>query len=65
VSCTQRKRFVDFSRRLSTSVARREKSGIRVRLDINVVADRTIRIKNNLADINSRRGVQSGGHPPK
>jgi len=45
------KALVDFSRRLSDVVARREKSDFRVRLDINVVADRTIRIKNNLGDI--------------
>jgi len=45
------KALVDFSRRLSDVVARREKSEFRVRLDINVVADRTIRIKNNLADM--------------
>ena len=45
------KALVDFSRKLSDVVARREKSEFRVRLDINVVADRTIRIKNNLADI--------------
>ncbi len=42
--------LLDFSRRLSDVAARREKSDFRVRLDINVIADRTIRIKNNLAD---------------
>lgn len=42
--------LLDFSRRLSDVAARREKSDFRVRLDIDVVADRTIRIKNNLAD---------------
>jgi len=45
------KALVDFSRKLSDVAARREKSEFRVRLDINVVADRTIRIKNNLADL--------------
>jgi translocation and assembly module TamB len=45
------KALVDFSRKMSDVVARREKSDFRVRLDINVVADRTIRIKNNLADM--------------
>ena len=45
------KALVDFSKRISDVAARREKSDFRVRLDINVVADRTIRIKNNLADI--------------
>jgi translocation and assembly module TamB len=42
--------FVDFSRRLSDVSARREKSDFRIRLDINAVADRTIRLKNNLVD---------------
>ncbi|MBP2675706.1 MAG: hypothetical protein H6Q84_2546, partial [Deltaproteobacteria bacterium] len=44
------KALLDFSRRLSDVSARREKTGFRVRLDIDAVADRTIRIKNNLAD---------------
>jgi len=44
------KALVDFSKRLSDVAARREKSDFRVRLDINVVADRTIRVKNNLVD---------------
>ena len=43
--------LVDISRKLSDTAARREKSEFRMRLDINVVADRTIRIKNNLADM--------------
>ena len=42
--------FLDFRRRLADVSARRESTDFRVRLDINVVADRTIRIKNNLAD---------------
>jgi hypothetical protein len=42
--------LVDFSRRLADVSARREKSDFRVRLDINAVADRTIRLKNNLVD---------------
>ena len=44
------KALVDFSRRLSDVSARREKSDFRVRLDINAIADGTIRIRNNLAD---------------
>jgi autotransporter translocation and assembly factor TamB len=42
--------LVDFSKRLADVAARREKSDFRLRLDINVVADRTIRLKNNLID---------------
>ncbi|HEY6097312.1 MAG TPA: translocation/assembly module TamB domain-containing protein, partial [Candidatus Deferrimicrobium sp.] len=42
--------LVDFNRRLSGVSARREKSDFRVRLDINAIADGTIRIRNNLAD---------------
>jgi len=55
------KALVDFSRRLSDTVARREKSEFRVRLDINVIADRTIRIKNNLADIKAGGEFKVGG----
>ncbi|MHB1012385.1 MAG: translocation/assembly module TamB domain-containing protein [Desulfobacteria bacterium] len=43
------KAFVDFGKRLSDVSARREKSDFRVRLDINAIADGTIRIRNNLA----------------
>jgi autotransporter translocation and assembly factor TamB len=46
-------------------VARREKSEFRVRLDINVVADRTIRIKNNLADIKAGGEFKVGGDTRK
>jgi translocation and assembly module TamB len=42
--------LVDFGKRLSDVSARREKSDFRVRLDINAIADGTIRIRNNLAD---------------
>jgi autotransporter translocation and assembly factor TamB len=42
--------LVDFGKRLSDVSARREKSGFRVRLDIDAIADGTIRIRNNLAD---------------
>jgi len=59
------KALVDFSRRLSDVVARREKSEFRVRLDINVVADRTIRIKNNLADIKAGGEFKVGGDTRK
>ncbi|MEK7366266.1 MAG: translocation/assembly module TamB domain-containing protein, partial [Candidatus Deferrimicrobiota bacterium] len=44
------KALVDFGKRLSDVSARREKSDFRVRLDINGIADGTIRIRNNLAD---------------
>ena len=44
------KALVDFGKRLSDVSARREKSDFRVRLDINAIADGTIRIRNNLAD---------------
>ena len=59
------KALVDFSRRLSDVVARREKSEFRVRLDINVVADRTIRIKNNLADLKAGGEFQVEGDTRK
>ncbi len=59
------KALVDFSRRLSDVVARREKSDFRVRLDINVVADRTIRIKNNLADLKAGGEFQVAGDTRK
>ncbi|HEX8042829.1 translocation/assembly module TamB domain-containing protein [Candidatus Deferrimicrobium sp.] len=59
------KALVDFSRRLSDVVARREKSEFRVRLDINVVADRTIRIKNNLADLKAGGEFQIEGDTRK
>ena len=55
------KALLDFRRRLSDVSARREESDFRVRLDIDVVADRTIRIKNNLADASRQRGVQGPG----
>ncbi|MGA8753167.1 translocation/assembly module TamB domain-containing protein, partial [Candidatus Deferrimicrobium sp.] len=44
------KALVDFRKRLFDVSARREKSAFRVRLDISVIADGTIRIRNNLAD---------------
>ena len=44
------KALVDFGKRLSDVSARREKSDFRVRLDINAIADGTIRIRNNLAN---------------
>jgi len=59
------KALVDFRRRLSDVVARRDKSEFRVRLDINVVADRTIRIKNNLADLNAGGEFQVAGDTGK
>jgi autotransporter translocation and assembly factor TamB len=42
--------LLDFRRRLSDVSARREESDFRIRLDIDVIADRTIRFKNNVAD---------------
>jgi autotransporter translocation and assembly factor TamB len=48
------KAFVDFRKRLADVSARREPSEFRVRLDINVIADGTIKIKNNLADADVR-----------
>ena len=59
------KALVDFSRGFSDVVARREKSEFRVRLDINVIADRTIRIKNNLADIKAGGEFKVGGDTRK
>ena len=59
------KALLDFSRRLSDVVARREKSEFRVKLDINVVADRTIRIKNNLADLKAGGEFQVEGDTRK
>lgn len=43
------KAVIDFRRRLEDVTARKEE-GFRVRLDIDVIADGTVRIKNNLAD---------------
>jgi autotransporter translocation and assembly factor TamB len=45
------KALVDFSKRLTDVSARREKSDFRVRLDINAIADGTIQIRNNLANV--------------
>jgi translocation and assembly module TamB len=42
--------FGDARKRLADVTARREKSAFRARLDIDVTADGTIKIKNNLAD---------------
>ncbi|MCL1926955.1 MAG: translocation/assembly module TamB domain-containing protein [Syntrophorhabdaceae bacterium] len=42
--------FLDFRRRLADVSARRDSTDFRARLDINVVADRTLRVKNNLAN---------------
>jgi len=48
------KALVDFGKRLADVTARRERSAFRVRLDINAIADGTIRIKNNLADAEAK-----------
>jgi translocation and assembly module TamB len=48
------KALVDFRRRLVDVTARKENSGFRVRLDVDGIADGTIRIKNNIADATAR-----------
>lgn len=48
------KALLDFRRRLADVTARKEKSDFRVRLDIEGIADGTIRIKNNLADAEAK-----------
>ena len=48
------KALVDFGRRLTAVSARREKSDFRIRLDINGIADGTIRIRNNLVDATAK-----------
>jgi translocation and assembly module TamB len=57
--------LVDFSKRLADVAARREKSDFRLRLDINVVADRTIRFKNNLADASASGEFKIAGDSSK
>ena len=44
------KALLDFRRRLADVTARRKESDFRIRLDVDGVADGTIRVKNNLAD---------------
>ena len=44
------KALLDFRRRLADVTARRKESDFRIRLDIDGVADGTIRVKNNIAD---------------
>jgi translocation and assembly module TamB len=46
--------LLDFRRRFSDVTARREKPAFRVRLDIDVTADGTIRVKNNLAEAEAK-----------
>ncbi len=53
--------FVDFRRRLEDVTARRGKSDFRVRLDVNAVADGTLRIKNNLADMEAKGEFKVAG----
>lgn len=48
------KSLVDFRRRVSDVAARRGKDEFRVRLDIEGVADGTIRVRNNLADVQAK-----------
>jgi len=57
--------LVDFSKRLADVAARREKSDFRVRLDIDVVADRTIRFKNNLSDASASGEFKIAGDSSK
>lgn len=45
------KALLDFRRRLADVTARRKESDFRIRLDIDAVADGTIRIKNNLGEM--------------
>ncbi len=55
------KAFLDFRRRLADVTARREKSEFRVRLDVDVIADGTIRVKNNLADAEAKGEFKVAG----
>ncbi|MCL5966642.1 MAG: translocation/assembly module TamB, partial [Deltaproteobacteria bacterium] len=48
------KSLVDFRRRVAAVTARREQGEFRIRLDIDAVADGTIRIKNNLVDAQAK-----------
>jgi len=48
------KLLLDFRRRVSGAGARRAEEGFRVRLDIDGVADGTIHVRNNLADIRAK-----------
>jgi autotransporter translocation and assembly factor TamB len=53
--------FGDFRRRLEDVTARRGKSDFRVRLDVDAIADGTLRIKNNLADIQAKGEFKVAG----
>jgi autotransporter translocation and assembly factor TamB len=53
--------LVDFRKRLADVTARREASEFRVRLDVNAIADGTIRIKNNLADMYAKGEFKVAG----
>jgi len=53
--------FLDFRRRLADVTARREKSAFRVRLDIDVIADGTLRVKNYLADAEAKGEFKVAG----
>ena len=57
--------FAEFRQRLVAVSARGEPSDFRVRLDINVVADRTLRIKNNLADASGSGEFKVQGNTDK
>jgi autotransporter translocation and assembly factor TamB len=55
------KLLLDFKRRLADVTARRQKGDFRVRLDINVVADGTIEIRNNLAKATAKGEFKVAG----
>ncbi|HEY5996164.1 MAG TPA: translocation/assembly module TamB domain-containing protein, partial [Candidatus Deferrimicrobiaceae bacterium] len=55
------KLLLDFKRRLADVTARRQKGDFRVRLDVNVVADGTIEIRNNLAKATAKGEFKVAG----
>jgi autotransporter translocation and assembly factor TamB len=55
------KLMLDFKKRLADVTARRQKDEFRVRLDINVVSDGTIEIRNNLAKATAKGEIKVAG----
>jgi autotransporter translocation and assembly factor TamB len=53
--------LLDFKKRMADVTARRERDEFRVRLDINVVADGTIEIRNNLAKATAKGEFKVAG----
>lgn len=53
--------LLDFKRRLADVTARRQKDDFRVRLDVNVVSDGTIEIRNNLAKATAKGEFKVAG----